>query len=253
MEVLGPVREGGEGLLRYLDSSVSRTKNGHSVVIRLTYRDVTLLLGGDLNIPAQELLLEHHTGLDPRPEPRDEHDALVAAARETFQVDVAKACHHGAADISTLFLEAVNPIATVISSGDDEPHAHPRADALGATGRHARGNRPLIFSTELARSSKDTIRRPEVMKARLRELRDQIRLAGDDTRIRTKLENEFNQLVECIDRSVAVYGAIQLRTDGHRVVMAQKLERPRGSEKWDVYRLEPAGDGPLRYVSKYEG
>lgn len=256
MEILGPVRDeldGGEEALRYLDGSVGRTKNGHSVVIRLTYRDVKLLLGGDLNIPSQELLLAHHTGLDPRPEQRDEHDALIAAARETFQVDVAKACHHGAADISTLFLAAVNPIATVISSGDDEPHAHPRADALGATGKHSRGNRPLIFSTELARSSKDTIRRPEVMKARLRELKDEIRLAGDDTRIRERLEKEFNEIVDCIDRSVAVYGAIHLRTDGRRIVMAQKLERPRGSEKWDVYRLEPAGDGPLRFVSKYEG
>lgn len=256
MRVLGPVREhaaDGRGALRYLDGSVSRTKNGHSVVIKLTYGEVSLLLGGDLNIPSQELLLGHYTALDPRPETRDDHDAVVAAARETFQVDVAKACHHGAADISTLFLASVNPVATVISSGDDEPYAHPRADALGATGQHARGNRPLIFSTELARSSPDTIRRPEVMRARLRDLKDKIVLAADDSRLRSKLEAEFNQLVECIDRSVAVYGAIQLRSDGHRVVMAQKLERPRGREKWDVYRLEPAGEGPLRFVSPYEG
>ena len=52
-------------------------------------------------------------------------------------------------------------------------------NALGATGRHGRGNRPLIFSTELGRSASKTIRRPEVMKARLRELRERDSPASD--------------------------------------------------------------------------
>jgi hypothetical protein len=46
----------------------------------------------------------------------------------------------------------VNPFATVISSGDNEAYAHPRADAIGCAGKYARGIRPLVFSTELARS-----------------------------------------------------------------------------------------------------
>jgi hypothetical protein len=195
--------------------------------------------------------MEHHTGLDPRPSTRDDHDALIDAARRVFQVDVAKACHHGAADISTRFLAATNPLATVISSGDDESYAHPRADALGATGRHGRGNRPLIFSTELGRSAPDRIRHPTVMKRRLRELKDVIPEATGSAR--TKLEAEFTEILEQIDRSVAVYGAVHLRTDGRRVVMAQKLERPSKSEKWDVYRLEPQGDGgPLRFTSEHD-
>jgi len=34
--------------------------------------------------------------------------------------------------------------------------------------------------------------------------------------------------------------------------MAQKLERPRSkSKKWDIYQLEPSGNGPLVYLSKY--
>lgn len=52
------------------------------------------------------------------------------------------------------FLEAVKPFATVISSGDNENYSHPRADAIGCAGRYSRGKRPLVFSTELARSYK---------------------------------------------------------------------------------------------------
>ena len=40
------------------------------------------------------------------------------------------------------------------------------------------------------------------------------------------------------DRNVAVYGMITLRTDGERVILAQKIEAPRkASEKWDIHEL----------------
>lgn len=252
LEVLGPVmdRKGATSGLRWL-GKVGYTKNGHSVVLKLRYDDVTILLGGDLNVPSQELLLEYYTGLNPRPKTRDDHDTLIRAARQVFEVDIAKACHHGSADVSTRFMEATNPIATIISSGDEESHAHPRADALGATGRHSRGNRPLIFSTELGRSAPNAIRRPEVMKARLLELREKIDVAPDGSRIKRDMIREFNILVGEIDRSVAVYGAIQLRTDGKNVVLAQKLERPRGKTRWEIYPLVSRG-GALRYESEVD-
>lgn len=48
---------------------------------------------------------------------------------------------------------------------------------------------------------------------------------------------------------MAVYGAINLRTDGKRVVIAQKLERPRpNGEKWDAHRLEADASGEFRYL-----
>ena len=252
IEVLGPVLDddGQDSGLRWL-GGVGPTKNGHSIVLKLRFDEVTMLLGGDLNIPSQEWLIEHHTGLDPRPTTRDEHDTLIRAARQVFQVDVAKACHHGSADVSTRFMDATNPIATIISSGDDESHAHPRADALGATGRHGRGNRPLVFSTELGRSSRNTLKRPEIMKARLKELREEIRLAQSGSALEKKLVREFDEIVAKIDRSVAVFGAIQLRTDGKSIVLAQKLERPRGSTKWDIYELTNHG-GVLQYTSKHD-
>jgi hypothetical protein len=49
-------------------------------------------------------------------------------------------------------MQKVNPYATVISSGDNESFAHPRADAIGCAGKYSRGSRPLVYSTELARS-----------------------------------------------------------------------------------------------------
>jgi hypothetical protein len=56
-----------------------------------------------------------------------------------------------------------------------------------------------------------------------------------------------------LERSVAVYGLINLRTDGTRAILAQKLERPRPTtkEEWDEHRREPDADGELHYVSKH--
>ena len=45
------------------------------------------------------------------------------------------------ADFSVDFMKKLNPVATVISSGDKESHAHPRAEAVGYAGRYSRGTR----------------------------------------------------------------------------------------------------------------
>lgn len=264
--VLGPVEE--DGKLRWL-TNVGKTKNGHSVVLRLRYKDVSMLLGGDLNIPSEELLLEHHTGIDPRPRNEDERFALVAAARRVFQVDIAKSCHHGSSDFSSTFLDAVYPIATVISSGDAESHSHPRADALGSIGLHSRGTRPLIFNTELARSSNEDVKHPNALRARLNAIIEELKqiqadqIRGEETlsageknklmRREAKLIKERLKIHDkTLNRSIAVYGTIRVRTDGNKVVLAQKLEKPRSkSMKWDLYRLEREGNGPLLYQSKH--
>lgn len=249
--VLGPVPDlvDGKPALRWF-TDVGKTKNGHSVVLKLRYHDVTVLLGGDLNIPAENHLLEHYTGLDPED---GDPDAVVTEARKTFQVDVAKACHHGSADFTSIYLRAVNPIVTVISSGDGEPHCHPRPDALGTFGKHGRGDRPLIFSTELARSSRETIKEPNRLRAEIRNLMEKRDLEEDDDR-RADLQKKIHEKLEVLERSVAVYGMINLRTDGRKILMAQKLEEPRSGtgEKWDVHRIErDAQTGELRYVSKH--
>ncbi len=112
----------------------SKTINGHSLVLKLGFGQRNVLLGGDLNSNAENYLLKKYGNKNP------------------FLVDVAKSCHHGSSDFTEKFMQMINPFATVISSGDNEIYAHPRADAIGCAGKYARGARPLVYSTELARS-----------------------------------------------------------------------------------------------------
>ena len=114
--------------------SHSHTRNGHSLVLKLQFGKHRILLGGDLNIPSQQHLLDHYGRKNP------------------FRCEVAKACHHGSSDFSPEFLKKVKPYATTISSGDNKSFDHPTADAVGAVARHSRGTLPLVYSTELARA-----------------------------------------------------------------------------------------------------
>jgi hypothetical protein len=250
IQVLGPVPEKGphgERLLRRFGTD-GETINGHSVILRLCYGNVVIMLGGDLNVPSEKYLLSHYTGLDPDPVTPDDEEKLISVARRIFESDIAKACHHGSADLCERYLQAVNSVATVISSGDNESYSHPRPDALGAIGKYGRGIRPLIFSTELARSAKEIIKHPYLFRQDIRDLAKQLDLAeteSDKEAIRKKLEKKMAQL----ERSIAVYGMINVRTDGEKAIVAQKLERPRSNaEKWDIYELEPGADGRLAYT-----
>jgi beta-lactamase superfamily II metal-dependent hydrolase len=252
IKVLGPVPEPspeGKTRLRWF-GNIGKTKNGHSIILRLKYDHVSVLLGGDLNSVAEYFLLEHYTGF-PAPPDTGNEEKFMELARKTFESDVAKSCHHGSSDFTDLFLQAVNPVATIISSGDNEPYSHPRSDTLGATGRHSRGNRPLIFSTELARSAKENIKDPQILRGKLGKLQEKIDQAKN-AEAKQKARDAFNKLVNTIERSIAVYGAINLRTDGTNVVIAQKIERPRRKDKeWDIYVLKGQPDGSLRYESKH--
>jgi beta-lactamase superfamily II metal-dependent hydrolase len=253
IKVLGPVPEPtprGNLRLRWF-GDIGKTKNGHSIILRLQYGNVSVLLGGDLNSEAEYFLLEHYTGFTSPPK-IDSEKSFIELARKTFESDVVKSCHHGSSDFTTLFLQAINPIATVISSGDNEPYSHPRSDTLGTIGRHSRGGRPLIFSTELARSAKENIKNPRLLREKMRELQKAVDEAKSKG-AKQKAQKAFDGLVNKIERSIAVYGAINLRTDGKDVVIAQKIESPRRKDKkWDIYVLKHQGDGCLQYESKYE-
>ncbi|MBI5402241.1 MAG: hypothetical protein HY959_02475 [Ignavibacteriae bacterium] len=224
IDILGPITEtvDGEKVLRYFDG-VGPTKNGHSVILMLKIGKARIIIGGDLNKKAEEYLLEKYTGADVKKinrflkeetdeakieELKNEIKEVINKARQYFQSDVAKACHHGSHDFSVDFLRSVNPVATVISSGDDESYCHPRPDSLGTIGKFSRGERPMIFSTELARSSKEFFDLSKVPKGKKKE------------------------------RIVTVYGMINLRTDGEKMIIAQKLERKAPARHWDIHKLE---------------
>jgi beta-lactamase superfamily II metal-dependent hydrolase len=114
--------------------SHSHTRNGHSLVLKLTYGKHTFLFGGDLNIPAEKYLMRHYSTTNP------------------FKVDVAKSCHHGSSDFSVEFIKKINAQVTVCSSGDNKTFDHPMPDSLGASAKYGRGKIPLVFSTELGRA-----------------------------------------------------------------------------------------------------
>jgi len=120
------------GFLYFKDDGI--TINGHSIVLKIGFGSRTFLFAGDLNTQSEEYLMQQY------------------ATQNPFEVDVAKSCHHGSSDFSEQFMQLINPYATVISSGDNESFSHPRADAIGCAGKYAKGNRPLVYSTELARS-----------------------------------------------------------------------------------------------------
>lgn len=55
-----------------------------------------------------------------------------------------------------------------------------------------------------------------------------------------------------IQRSISTYGAIDLRTDGKKAVLACKIEVPRRKDHiWDVYKFEEDDTGALPYISKH--
>lgn len=226
MEVVGPVAENinGKDALPVFGKDKGKTKNGHSIVIKLTIGNLRLLLGGDLNTESEYHLISHFSNIDitdiktqlksksiddaQRKALESQLEKAIIEARKVLEVDIAKSCHHGSADFTSEFLRVLNPLATIISSGDEEPHTHPRPDTLGTIGKHSRGERSLIFSTELVRSGKEFIELEKINPAKKRE------------------------------RVVTVYGMINVRTDGEKVIIAQKLEKPASGRNWDIHKSE---------------
>ena len=133
LQILGPVveQDGNQKLLRAFGDKPGsmalkkdKTKNGHSVVLLLKYRDIRVLLGGDLNKSAEDFLLRHYSGINASyPYSAEEEDEIVSAAQTVFGCDIAKVCHHGSADVTDAMLRSISPAAAVVSSGDNESHA----------------------------------------------------------------------------------------------------------------------------------
>jgi len=246
IEVLGPVVErapnGRRGLRAFAGSmsstamNVGKTKNGHSVLLRLKYRDFSILFGGDLNTPAEHFLMRHYGNDGEAPTTKAELAGMIAKARSRFAADVMKCCHHGSSDVTEEFLEVTEPAAYVVSSGDEESHVHPRPDLLGLLGKKGRGNRPLVLCTEMLRSTRE--HEDPRLRGRLDRLLEQI-AQETDGETRKRLERERSAtLDELFKRNVGVYGAINVRTDGRRAVVAFRRERLKGVRRWFYYTLE---------------
>jgi beta-lactamase superfamily II metal-dependent hydrolase len=227
IRVLGPIveRVNGKFGLRELGSE-SVTRNGHSIVLRVDYDKARFLLTGDLNTRSQRLLLSHHD-------------------LQEFAVDVAKGCHHGSDDVDLRFVRAMKARATIVSSGDNEDYAHPRPRVMGASARYGREAKavsgellpPLLYSTELARSVRlcyaAAVRRRQQPETEIASAAAEIRPEGTNTR--------FNALDDMPISTDLVYGLINIRSDGARIVCAYMKEN---SSDFDIQAfkagVEPA-------------
>ncbi|RPI44343.1 MAG: hypothetical protein EHM59_13090 [Betaproteobacteria bacterium] len=227
LRVLGPV-EPEKGRLFDLGSDSENT-NGNSIVLRLDYGRARVLLTGDLNRKAHRQLLESYSG-----------------NRLEFACDVAKSCHHGSDDVSFDFLATMKASATIISSGDSEQHAHPRPAVVSASA--VTGNvkvdadelhTPLIYSTEISRSVRvgridslamngNALDEAGLIAAKARVGYKEVN-AGD-----LKPANGTRRLAGSYVVTGVVYGLVNVRTDGERILCATLNEKKRTWD-WSVF------------------
>ena len=234
IEVLGPIYHKANNNIELVDlGGQSINTNGNSILLALNYKSFRILLTGDLNLKSQRLLMEEH------------HPSKFAA-------DVTKACHHGSHDVSFRFLQMVNAAATIISSGDNEKHAHPRANLLSMSalsGYRQDGNdtikSPLIYCTEIARSIRIGIPKSGLVNSPLDDDPNNDITVSDVEEISLTYERgdagDLNK--ETKSRSLEnltlvdgiVYGLVNVRTDGKRILFAVRKEKGSG---WEISVLE---------------
>lgn len=267
IEVLGPWVErdaAGQARLRAFGDA-GKTKNGHSVILRLRYGEFSILFGGDLNTESERFLLTRYAGLADWPTDAAGRDAMVTAARARFRSDVMKACHHGASDVTDEFLSAVNPAAFVISSGDnDVNYVHPRPDLLGRLGKAGRGAAPVLLSTELQRSTREE--EDAALVRRLRRNVDLLAAGGPATdedgaaltdaqraAARAALAKAMSADIDTLGLpNISVDGAIYVKTDGKRLIAAFKKETEDPKNRWFWYAYALKGDQTMDLVPRPE-
>lgn len=92
----------------HADTGNTTNENLNSVVIRLTYGNLTFLLGGDCEGPCEAMMSPGH-------------------------IDAYKVHHHGASDSSTdAFLDGITPYTALISTGTGNSFGHPHQETLDA-------------------------------------------------------------------------------------------------------------------------
>ena len=239
IEVLGPVVEFNNNKkprLRKL-GSFAETKNGHSVLLRLTVEDFSVFFGGDLNDKAEKFLLKHYAGILKKspnshfPKKKTlKYCTMINEAAKRLRSDIMKVCHHGSSKVTDAFLEVVHPTCFVISSGDAEGHVHPRPDLLGRLGRHGRGDAPVLLLTELQRSTREFEDQESVDK--LIKMVDKLQKNPTASTAKDLCRKVKSGIRDLARSNVEVDGAIYVKTDGKQMIIACKRETDSDTDKW---------------------
>ena len=216
-EVLNIEDNGFKGL------SASHTINGHSVIFRLSYGGFRFLFTGDLNDESGRSLARAH------------RDGKLNLEAEVFKVP-----HHGSADFSGGFVQAVSPICSVISSGDESARkefVHPRATIMGALGKFARVEEPLIFVTELVAFFEmvgaTNVECHKLDKAGLAVIKD-----GAAVEIKKNKRSFF-----AFRRSN--FGLVKIRTDGQRMLVYTNSGQTKLKEAY-AYEMQDGKPVPVK-------
>ncbi len=193
--------------------SASHTINGHSLAFRLTYGNVRINFTGDLNEESLQVMAKK---LDDR----------------FFPAEILKAPHHGSHEFDFDTLKKMEPIVSLISSGDDSEfweYMHPRATLMNALGKISRENVGVLFSTELAaffkyrdksftredlRAYFDNSPKASFTKAELKKL---FATTITDKDLKKNAFDGFER---------TNFGLIELRTDGERVLVFTHSGKP---------------------------
>ncbi len=109
-----------------IPSRIDGNANNLSVVMRVTYGEISFLLTGDVE--------------------QDVERYLVDDRGEELRSDVLKVAHHGSqSSTSSVFLRAVNPQSAVVSAGSENRYGHPHADVMERLGK-AVGNERVFLT-----------------------------------------------------------------------------------------------------------
>jgi beta-lactamase superfamily II metal-dependent hydrolase len=217
IKVLGPIVDtiGGRPALRLLKTpggnslSASHTINGHSIVLKLTYGNVRVLFGADLNEESEDRLLSH-----------------ANAEGFSLAAEILKVPHHGSADFSPRMLEAIKPVVSVVSSGDEnsaKEYIHPRAGLVGALGKYSRATveKPLVYVTEMVAFMQ------RLGTVEMRKISKTGAVAKDGAQI----TNAYRK---------TAFGIVHVRTDGERVLVATHSGKDDQKESY-AFRVDKLG------------